>query len=79
MADSTVQTFQNQRSNHGNTTELSRKEIQAAIAKAVELRALHAVLRQGSSPANLRYPPSASPHPHHASHFSALDYPVFTP
>ncbi|KAL6990307.1 hypothetical protein U1Q18_049636, partial [Sarracenia purpurea var. burkii] len=79
MADSTVQTLQNQRSNHGNTTELSRKEIQAAIAKAVELRALHAVLRQGSSPANLRYPPSASPHPHHASHFSALDYPVFTP
>lgn len=62
--------------NGGN--EVSRQEIQAAIAKAVELRALHAALMQGSSPSNLRFP-SASPVSHAASQFSAQDYPVFTP
>lgn len=57
-----------------NAGDVSRQEIQAAIAKAVELRALHAALMQGSSPSNLRFP-SASP----ISQFSAQDYPVFTP
>ncbi|GLU24157.1 hypothetical protein SLE2022_401140 [Rubroshorea leprosula] len=63
--------------NSGN--EVSRQEIQAAIAKAVELRALHAALRQGTSPANLRYQSSASPASRSVSQFSAQDYPVFTP
>ncbi|CAK9146758.1 unnamed protein product [Ilex paraguariensis] len=58
------------------SNEVSRKEIQAAIAKAVELRALHAALIQGNSPANLRFPTS-SPASHPA--FSAQDYPIFTP
>uniref|UniRef100_A0A0A0KZA9 GIL1/IRKI C-terminal domain-containing protein n=1 Tax=Cucumis sativus TaxID=3659 RepID=A0A0A0KZA9_CUCSA len=57
-----------------NAGDVSRQEIQAAIAKAVELRALHAALMQGSSPSNLRFP---SPSP--VSQFSAQDYPVFTP
>lgn len=57
-----------------NGGDVSRQEIQAAIAKAVELRALHAALMQGSSPSDLRFP-SASP----LSQFSAQDYPVFTP
>lgn len=68
-------------------SEVSREEIQAAIAKAVELRALHAALMQSNnSPSSaaagphLRFP-SASPVSHHLlpSHFSAQDYPVFTP
>ncbi|XP_021894245.1 IRK-interacting protein [Carica papaya] len=65
---------------HGDTSnnEVSRKEIQAAIAKAVELRALHAALIQGTSPANLRYP-SSSPVSRPVSQLSAQDYPVFTP
>lgn len=65
--------------------EVSRHEIQAAIAKAVELRALHAALMQSnnspsSTAPHLRFP-SASPVSHHVppSHFSAQDYPVFTP
>ncbi|KAL2487943.1 hypothetical protein Fot_41235 [Forsythia ovata] len=59
--------------------EISRQDIQVAIAKAVELRALHAALLQGkNSPTYLRFP-SASPVSHHASNFSAQDYPVFTP
>ncbi|KAG4961411.1 hypothetical protein JHK87_038044 [Glycine soja] len=59
-----------------NNPQITREEIQTAIAKAVELRALHAALTQGSSPGtnNARFP---SPSP--ASHFSAQDYPVFTP
>lgn len=60
--------------------EISRKEIQVAIAKAVELRALHAALLQGNSPANLRLPTCASPSVARSSNqFSAEDYPVFTP
>lgn len=61
--------------------EISREEVQAAIAKAVELRALHAVLMQGgnmniiSTPSALRFPAAI----HHAPQFSAHDYPVFTP
>lgn len=71
--------FQDQESkNNSIKNEVSRQEIQAAIAKAVELRALHAALVQGSSPANLRFP-SSSPASHPASQFSAQDYPVFTP
>ncbi|XP_030454476.1 IRK-interacting protein [Syzygium oleosum] len=60
--------------------EVSRQELQAAIAKALELRALHAALMQGNSPANLRFA-AASPVPNSAasSHLSAQDYPVFTP
>lgn len=64
--------------NNNNNNEVSRHEIQAAIAKAVELRALHAALLQGNSPANLKFP-SASPVSHHLSQLSAQDYPVFTP
>ncbi|MED6222173.1 hypothetical protein PIB30_061780 [Stylosanthes scabra] len=70
--DATVTTTTN--SNDNGNPEISREEIQTAIAKAVELRALHAALTQGSSPANARFP---SPSP--ASHYSAHDYPVFTP
>ena len=58
--------------------EVSKEEIQAAIAKAVELRALHAALLQSNSPAHLRLP-AASPISRHASQLSAQDYPVFTP
>lgn len=58
--------------------DVSKQEIQAAIAKAVELRALHAALLQSNSPAHLRLP-SASPVSRHVSQLSAQDYPVFTP
>lgn len=68
-----------QNNNGNNTNEIRREEIQAAIAKAVELRAIHASLVRGSSPSNFRYPsPSPVPH-HHTPQFSAHDYPVFTP
>ncbi|KAK9072578.1 hypothetical protein SSX86_009013 [Deinandra increscens subsp. villosa] len=60
------------------TTDVSRQEIQSAIAKAMELRSIHAALLQSSSPSNLRFP-AASPPPRHASKHSAQDYPVFTP
>ncbi|XP_007014935.2 PREDICTED: IRK-interacting protein [Theobroma cacao] len=77
------QIFESHQSDNNNNSnnEVSRQEIQAAIAKAVELRALHAALMQGNSPApaNLRYPSSASPVSRPASQFSAQDYPVFTP
>ncbi|XP_022879071.1 IRK-interacting protein [Olea europaea var. sylvestris] len=66
---------------NANENEVSRPDIQAAIAKAVELREIHATLLQGKySPTNLGFP-SASPvsHSRHASQFSAQDYPVFTP
>ncbi|XP_021772018.1 IRK-interacting protein-like isoform X2 [Chenopodium quinoa] len=69
-----------------NNGDISREEIQAAIAKAVELRALHAALMQGNSPSHLRFRSSTSPHHlYHPSHsrpssqFSGHDYPVFTP
>ncbi|GJZ99483.1 hypothetical protein Tco_0672034 [Tanacetum coccineum] len=62
-----------------STNEVNKQEIQAAIAKAVELRALHAALLQSSnSPAHLRLP-APSPLARHASQLSAHDYPVFTP
>lgn len=65
-----------QQQNNNGSTDLNRQEIQTAIAKAVELRALHAALTQGNSPTshNARFP---SPSP--VSQFSAQDYPVFTP
>ncbi|OVA04814.1 hypothetical protein BVC80_8655g13 [Macleaya cordata] len=74
-ASAQQQIFQN------NNNEVSRQEIQGAIAKAVELRALHASLMQSNSPANLSVlPNSASPSlSHPSSQFSAQDYPVFTP
>uniref|UniRef100_A0A6N2M9A0 IRK-interacting protein n=1 Tax=Salix viminalis TaxID=40686 RepID=A0A6N2M9A0_SALVM len=73
--DAALQSLQN----HGSTNhDVSRKELQDAIAKAVELRALHAALMQGNSPANLRLP-SSSPVSRSVPYFSAQDYPVFTP
>ncbi|KAE8784991.1 IRK-interacting protein [Hordeum vulgare] len=68
----------------------TRQEVQAAAAKAAELRALHAALRQRAapnagarastsrSPATIRLPPAASPA---RSRTAAADedYPVFTP
>ena len=58
--------------------EESGSGIKAAMAKAAELRALHAALMQQHSPAAAAIP-SASPISRHASHLSAQDYPVFTP
>jgi hypothetical protein len=62
---------------------VQRQELQAAIAKAVELRALHAALLQGSSTSSplIKVPqagasPSLSRVP---NQFTAEDYPVFTP
>ncbi|TKW11109.1 hypothetical protein SEVIR_6G212100v4 [Setaria viridis] len=72
----------------------SRQDIQAAVAKAVELRALHAALLQGGanagayasasrSPAVIRLPPAASPalaRPGLAAPAAGSeDYPVFAP
>lgn len=63
-----------------NNHEISKQEVQTAIAKAVELRAIHAALLHGNSPANLKLPSSASPSILRTSdQFSAQDYPVFTP
>ncbi|GMI92372.1 hypothetical protein like AT5G12900 [Hibiscus trionum] len=78
------QVFQNRQSDDNTKSsgnvDVSREEIQAAIAKAVELRALHAALVQGNCyPANLRYPSSSSPVSRPLSLLSAQDYPVFTP
>ena len=83
-ATTATQIFQNHDSgnkNNNNNNEVSRQEIQAAIAKAVELRALHSALVQGNSPAaNNRFNSySTSPVSHPVSQFSAHDYPVFTP
>ncbi|XP_059665197.1 IRK-interacting protein [Cornus florida] len=79
MAATIAQNIENCNSNHsGNNNEFGRQEIQEAIAKAVELRALHAVLMQGKSPVNLGFP-GFSPVSHSAPQFSAQDYPVFTP
>ncbi|KAJ8643555.1 hypothetical protein MRB53_005303 [Persea americana] len=63
-----------------NNHEISKQEVQTAIAKAVELRAIHAALLHGNSPANLKLPSSASPSILRTSdQFSAQEYPVFTP
>lgn len=68
---------------------ISRQEVQAAIAKAVELRAIHASLLQGinnnnninNSPANfIKFPPHSSSSSSPAANlFSAQEYPIFTP
>lgn len=73
------QTHNNSTAN--NNSEVSKQEIQAAIAKAVELRALHAALVQGnnSPAANLRLRSASPVSVQHASQLSAQDYPVFTP
>ncbi|KAL2540913.1 hypothetical protein Adt_01891 [Abeliophyllum distichum] len=60
--------------NSGNEV-ISRQDIQDAIAKTLELRALHAALMQGNSPAKLRLPAVSPVVPH----LTAQDYPVFTP
>ncbi|KAJ8759612.1 hypothetical protein K2173_008793 [Erythroxylum novogranatense] len=79
MAATATQIFQSNDNNKTNThQDLNRQDIQAAIAKAVELRALHAALTQGNSPANMRFP-SSSPGSRPVSQFSSQDYPVFTP
>ncbi|XP_020582327.1 IRK-interacting protein-like isoform X2 [Phalaenopsis equestris] len=59
---------------------MQRKEVQVAMAKAVELRAIHAALLQGSgsSPAAMRVPAGSSPLSR-LSNNAADDYPVFTP
>ncbi|KAM0941488.1 putative IRK-interacting protein [Dioscorea sansibarensis] len=64
------------------TSKISREEVQAAVAKAMELRALHAALLHGStsSPTVPRLLAGSSPSLASApGHFSAEDYPVFTP
>jgi len=63
--------------NNGNS-ETTRQEIKVAIAKAVELRALHAALMRGNNSTNAKFP-SPSPVSRSVSQFSAHDYPVFTP
>ncbi|KAM7273910.1 hypothetical protein ACFE04_028574 [Oxalis oulophora] len=80
---SATQIFEDYNNKNGG---VNKEEIQAAIAKAVELRALHAALTQqvnnnttSSSPATanyVRFHSSTSPP---VSQFSAQDYPVFTP
>ncbi|VFQ79440.1 unnamed protein product [Cuscuta campestris] len=58
------------------SSKLGREEIEDAIAKAAELRALHAALVQGDgSPASLKFSTASSPH--HLPHFSAQDYPSY--
>ncbi|GFP98778.1 hypothetical protein PHJA_002021700 [Phtheirospermum japonicum] len=64
------------REQSGNGNEISRQDVEAAIAKAVELRALHAALMQGNSPAAAA---NFSPVSRHAPNLPAQDYPVFTP
>jgi len=73
-----AQVFKDYKDSNNGNPEITRHEIQAAIAKAVELRALHAALMRGNSPANARFP-SPSPASRPVAHFSAQDYPVFTP
>ncbi|KAE8690976.1 UDP-glycosyltransferase 92A1 [Hibiscus syriacus] len=72
-----AQIFRNKESDEKGNNEASRKEIQAAIAKAVELRALHAALVMGNnnSPSNKKYASFSSP----VSRPAAQEYPVFTP
>ncbi|KAJ7947524.1 IRK-interacting protein [Quillaja saponaria] len=83
MAATTTATQFFQNSSNNNNKELNRDEIQTAIAKAVELRALHAALKEGNSLPKVRFPPpspallpAALPP---AAQLSAQDYPIFTP
>ncbi|KAE8654481.1 histone H3.2-like [Hibiscus syriacus] len=72
------QIFQNKESDNN---EVGRQEIQAAVDKAVKLRALHGALTlsKRNNPANKKCPSFSSPLSRPASQFSAQDYPVFTP
>uniref|UniRef100_A0A7N0TIJ3 IRK-interacting protein n=1 Tax=Kalanchoe fedtschenkoi TaxID=63787 RepID=A0A7N0TIJ3_KALFE len=76
----TTTTASDRSSTSGNTRtnrqQVSRDEIQSVLAKAVELRALHAALMQPNTPINLSS--SASP-ASHSPQLSAHDYPVFAP
>lgn len=68
----------------GGADGIHRQDIQAAIVKAAELRALHAALLHGStvgSPAVVRLPAGASPSVSRGANQLAVpeDYPVFTP
>ncbi|KAF5725493.1 hypothetical protein HS088_TW23G00215 [Tripterygium wilfordii] len=76
---SSIIAFQNQNNNNysDDNHEVRRQDIESAIAKSVELRALHAALVQ-NSPASLKFA-SSSPASCPLSQFSAQDYPVFTP
>ena len=71
------------RSVEGDGGKISRREIQEVIAKAVELRALHAALMQGNNqnhnPSPIKFLSASPPLSRPSSHFSAHDYPVFTP
>ncbi|XP_075494287.1 IRK-interacting protein-like [Primulina tabacum] len=67
-----------EQSENVSENDVSRRDIQDAIAKAVELRALHSALMQGTSPKDVRFP-LLSPVSRHARQLSARDYPVFTP
>ncbi|XP_039120470.1 IRK-interacting protein-like [Dioscorea cayenensis subsp. rotundata] len=63
-------------------SKISREDVQAAVAKAMELRALHAALLHGStsSPTVPRLLAGSSPSLARApGYLSAEDYPVFTP
>lgn len=69
--------YNNYKEERESGKEIRREDIKAAIAKAVELRALHAALmhhQQATTPSSS----SAAPSPL-SRHFSAQDYPVFTP
>ncbi|OIW08662.1 hypothetical protein TanjilG_03338 [Lupinus angustifolius] len=77
MAATAAHVFKDKKNNNGNQ-EITRHEVQSAIAKAVELRALHAALMRGNNPTNAIFS-FPSPAPRSVSHFSAHDYPVFTP
>jgi hypothetical protein len=79
MATTSSTSTQVFKDNNNGNSETTRQEIKVAIAKAVELRALHASLMRGnSSTANAKFP-SFSPVSRSVSQFSAHDYPVFTP
>lgn len=71
------------RSVKGDGGKISRREIQEVIAKAVELRALHAALMQGNNqnhnPSPVKFLSASPPLSRPSSHVSAHDYPVFTP
>ncbi|XP_059278473.1 IRK-interacting protein-like [Lycium ferocissimum] len=80
--DEEVTSYNNMNNNNNIGGVVSRQDIKAAIAKAIELRALHAaLLQQGNNHSPVKkIPSSASPTVSlHSHHFSAQDYPIFTP
>ncbi|XP_020700806.1 IRK-interacting protein [Dendrobium catenatum] len=66
---------------HSQIEGMQKKDIQIAMAKSVELRAIHSALLQGSgsSPAAMRFLAGASPLLSNKFSSAADDYPVFTP